>query len=149
MPRSMNYADNIFFLKLRLKTLEDCLKLELDPALYARAVHEEILFIHSAAGQLYARIQESSLVVSRLENIKSIHRVILDLSRLLAAVLEQKMAFSSALSEYEADYHRISDELRASGEQTKGYLTGVNDKALENRYIISEDEYKHLFADEE
>jgi len=145
----MNYADNIFFLKMRLKAIRGGLKLDLDASLYARAVHAEVLFISSVSEQLYSRLRESSVIVDKLENLKAVQRLTADLIQLLTEILEQKPPFAAALSEHAAEYGELRDELVRRVDEVKKHMTGINEKAIENRYIISEDEYKSLLANEE
>ncbi len=95
MTRRINYEDDIFTVALQVRCLQDALKLEVDPDLFADRIAGDIGWIDSITGSLYRSLRESSLYVKRQEHLKELAK----LKRYFAEALDTVLAGTVPLSE--------------------------------------------------
>jgi hypothetical protein len=95
MTRRVNYEDDIFTVALQVRCLQDALKLEVDPDLFADRIAGDIGWIDSITGNLYRSLRESSLYVKRQEHLKELAK----LKRYFAEALDAVLAGAAPLSE--------------------------------------------------
>ena len=95
MTRRINYEDDISTVALQVRCLQDALKLEVDPDLFADRIAGDIGWIDSITGSLYRSLRESSLYVKRQEHLKELAK----LKRYFAEALDTLIAGSAPLSE--------------------------------------------------
>jgi hypothetical protein len=134
---------------MRVKTLKNSLKLDIDRDLFLETINKEIIFITLTLNKIFGFLKESSLIIDRLENLKNVQRLKLQLINLLSGILDGKSSFSSFMKSNFDEFRKMRDECRKNIEEIKSMITGIKEKALEDRYIISEQEYRHLLSDDE
>jgi hypothetical protein len=149
MSHTVNFGDNIFFLTMKVRTLKNSLKLDIDSDLFLETINKEIIFIMLTLDKIFEFLKESSLIIDKLENLKNVQRLKLQLIHLLSGILEGKSSFSSFMKSNFGEFRKMRDECQQNIEEIKSMITGISEKAVEDRYIISEQEYRHLLSDEE
>lgn len=149
MSHKLNYGDNIFFLNMKVRILKNCLKLEIDRELFLEKINEEILFIVVAIEKLYGLLKESPIIVNRSENLKAIQRLKGQLIELLTNIIDGDSRYSMLMENRLSQYNTVRENFLQNIEEIKNIITGINEKVVEEKYIISEEEYKHLLAGDE
>jgi hypothetical protein len=149
MSHKVNYGDNIFFLNMKVKILKNCLKLDIDWELFLEKINEEILFVVVAIEKLYGLLKESPFIVNRSENLKAIQRLKVQIIGLLSSIIDGEGKYSGLLENRISQYNTVRKNFLHNIEEIKNIITGINEKAVEEQYIISEEEYKHLLANDE
>ena len=139
----------IFLLSLKTKTLANALKLDFDGDLFNDQIRNEIAFVAETIDRLYQEIRSSSLIIGKAEILKGLQRLCSGFAELLESILDGKATNTSSLSPYFSEYREIRDNLLLSAEEIKGIMTGMSSRAQDIRYIISEEEYRCLFAGED
>ena len=149
MSHKINYGDNIFFLNMKVRILKNCLKLEIDRELFLEKINEEILFIVVAIEKLYGLLKESPIIVNRSENLKAIQRLKGQLIELLTNIIDGDSRYSMLMENRVSQYNTVRENFLQNIEEIKNIITGINEKVVEEQYIISEEEYKHLLSGDE
>jgi hypothetical protein len=149
MSHKVNYGDNIFFLNMKVRTLKNGLRLDIDKDLFLEKINEEILFIVVAVEKIYQLLKESSLIVNRLDSLKSIQRLKGQIISLLTSILDGHASCSSLMEDRYSQYKTVRENFLHNIEEIKSIITGINEKAMEEQYIISEEEYKYLLSNDE
>lgn len=149
MSHKLNYGDNIFFLNMKVRILKNCLKLEIDRELFLEKINEEILFIVVAIEKLYGLLKESPIIVNRSENLKAIQRLKGQLIELLTNIIDGDSRYSMLMENRLSQYNTVRENFLQNIEEIKNIITGINEKVVEEKYIISEEEYKHLLSGDE
>ena len=149
MPYRIHYQDNIFLLFLKIKTLKSVLKLDFDADLFIDHIRDDITFIADAIDRLYQGIRASSLIIGKAEILKNLQRLYSGFADLLESILNEKIPSSDYLAPYLTEYQGIRENLLLNAEEIKGMITGTSSRAREVKYIVSEEEYRCLFAGED
>ncbi len=149
MPYKIHYLDNIFLLSMKMKTLRNGLKLDFDADLFIDQIRDEITFVADTIDRLYQDVKASSLIVGKAEILKSLQRLCTGFANLLKSILDGKARCASSLQPYFSEYDDILENLTLNVEEIKNMITGINSRAHEMKYIISEEEYRCLFAAED
>src|SRR4030042_2332355 len=72
MTRRINYADNIFYLKLVLKQVASGLKLAVDADLARDRVLEDLAFLERSAGGIFASLRDNHLLIERSDHLQEL-----------------------------------------------------------------------------
>jgi len=151
MIRKVNYADNIFYLKLVLKQVSSGLKLAVDAGLARDKVLEDLAFLERAAGQVSASLQDSRLLIDRSEHL----RELMAFNRQFLALLEEVAAGrpAGAAAILPEGGREVVERLREATTRELAALrqTVSNQRlaAADHEHIVSEEEFRHLLSPEE
>jgi len=147
MTRSINYEDDIFTVALQVRCLQDALKLEVDPELFAERIAGDIGWIDSITGSLYRSLRESSLYVKRQEHLKELAKLKRYFSEALDAVLGRTAPLSDALLERLPGLRGIRDAHARDIADIKLLLEGKG--SPEEEHIVSQEELKFLMTSDD
>jgi hypothetical protein len=147
MTRKINYEDDIFTVALQVRCLQDALKLEVDPDLFAERIAADIGWIDSITGSLYRSLRESSLYVKRQEHLKELAKLKRYFSEALDAVLSRKAPLSEALLERLPGLRAIRDAHARDVADIKLLLEGKG--SPEEEHIVSPEELKFLMTSDD
>jgi len=147
MTRKINYEDDIFTVALQVRCLQDALKLEVDPDLFAERIAGDIGWIDSITGSLYRSLRESSLYVKRQEHLKELAKLKRYFSEALDAVLSRKAPLSEALLERLPGVRAIRDAHARDVADIKLLLEGKG--SPEEEHIVSPEELKFLMTSDD
>ena len=149
MSHKITFADNIFFLAMKIKTLKKALVLDIDRDLFGKSIDEEIRFLASALDEIYTFLKDSQVIIDRTENLKNIQRLKLQFCYLLKSILDGTGSMSLALEEYYEEYRIVRTDYLQDIEKIRDSISGITEKSIEEKYIISEEEYRSLFSQED
>ena len=147
MTRRINYEDDIFTVALQVRCLQDALKLEVDPELFAERIAGDIGWIDAITGSLYRSLRESSLYVKRQEHLKELAKLKRYFSEALDAVLSSTAPLSEALLERLPGLRGIRDAHARDIADIKLLLEGKG--SPEEEHIVSAEELKFLMTSDE
>jgi hypothetical protein len=147
MTRRINYEDDIFTVALQVRCLQDALKLEVDPDLFADRIAGDIGWIDSITGNLYRSLRESSLYVKRKEHLKELSKLKRYFAEALDTVLDRKAPLSEALLEKLPGLRGIRDAHARDISEIKGLLEGK--ASPDEEHIVSAEELKFLMTSDE
>ena len=149
MPQKIDYGDNIFFLSMKARTLKDSVKLELQTDLLLEPLNREILFLVKTTQYLFQQLKESSHIRNRAEHLRDIRRLINTLIEFFMEIEKGETSLSTALRSESGEYRILEKELENSRSEASELLTIVTGSGQEERYTISEEEYKILLSEED
>jgi hypothetical protein len=147
MTRKINYEDDIFTVALQVRCLQDALKLEVDPELFAERIAGDIGWIDSITGELYRSLRESSLYVRRQEHLKELAKLKRYFSEALDAVLNKKAPLADALLLKLPELRAIRDAHARDVADIKLLLEGKG--SPEEEHIVSPEELKFLMTSDD
>ena len=147
MTRRINYEDDIFTVALQVRCLQDALKLEVDPELFADRIAGDIGWIDAISGTLYRSLRESSLYVKRQEHLKELAKLKRYFAEALDAILERTAPISEALLERRPDLPAMRDVQVRDVAEIKLFLEGKG--TPEDEHIVSQEELKFLMTSDE
>ena len=147
MTRKINYEDDIFTVALQVRCLQDALKLEVDPELFADRIAGDIGWIDSITGSLYRSLRESSLYVKRQDHLKELAKLKRYFSEALDAVLARKVPLADALLEKLPGLRAIRDTHSRDVAEIKLLLEGK--VSPEEEHIVSPEELKFLMTSDD
>jgi len=151
MTRKVNYADNIFYLKLVLKQVSAGLKLAVDAELARDKVLEDLSFLQRAAGQVSAALQDSRLLIDRSDHLRELSSFNRQFLALLEELAAGRLAGSAAL--LPEGGREVVERLRQATQLELGALRqAVSTQRLaaaDHEHIVSEEEFRHLLSPEE
>jgi len=147
MTRRINYEDDIFTVALQVRCLQDALKLEVDPELFADRIAGDIGWIDSITGNLYRSLRESSLYVKRKDHLKELAKLKRYFGEALDTVLDRKAPLSEALLERLPGLRAIRDVHARDIAEIKGLLEGK--ASPDEEHIVSAEELKFLMTSDD
>jgi hypothetical protein len=147
MTRKINYEDDIFTVALQVRCLQDALKLEVDPELFADRIAGDIGWIDSITGKLYGSLRESSLYVKRKEHLKELAKLKRYFAEALDTVLDRKAPISEAIMERLPDLQSLRDLHARENAEIKVFLEGK--ASLDEEHIVSSEELKFLMTSDD
>ena len=147
MTRRINYEDDIFTVALQVRCLQDALKLEVDPELFADRIAGDIGWIDSITGNLYRSLRESLLYVKRKEHLKELAKLKRYFAEALDTVLDRKAPLSSALLDRLPGLRAIRDAHSREIAEIKVFLEGK--ASPDEEHIVSAEELKFLMTSDD
>ena len=151
MTRRINYADNIFYLKLILKQVGAGLKLAVDADLARDRVLEDLAFLERSAGSIFASLRDNHLLIERsdhLQELAGFYRQFLALLEELAA--GKPVGAAALLPEGGREaVERIREAIRREQAELRLAISSHRLGAGEHEHIVSEEEFRHLLSPEE
>lgn len=147
MTRKVNYEDDIFTVALQVRCLQDALKLDVDPELFAERIAGDIGWIDSITGELYRSLRESSLYVKRQEHLKELAKLKRYFSEALDAVLNKKAPLADALLDKLPGLRAIRDAHSRDVADIRLLLEGKG--SPEEEHIVSPEELKFLMTSDD
>jgi len=151
MTRRVNYADNIFFLKLVLKQVTAALKLAVDPGLGREKLLGDLDFLQRAAGSVFASLRDNHLLIDRSEHLQDLARFDRQLVSLLEETASGRSPGTAALLPQggQEALERIRQALLGELAEIREALSDHRQAPGDHEHIVSEEEFKFLLASEE
>ena len=147
MTRRINYEDDIFTVALQVRCLQDALKLEVDPELFADRIAGDIGWIDSITGSLYRSLRESSLYVKRQEHLKELAKLKRYFAEALDTILEGQAPLSEALTARLPGLSGMRDAHRRDIADIRQLVEGR--VAPEDEHVVSTEELKILMTSDD
>jgi hypothetical protein len=151
MTRKINYADNIFYLKLILKQVGAGLKLAVDADLARDRVLEDLAFLERSAGSIFASLRDNHLLIERSDHMQELAGFYRQFLALLEELAAGKPVGAAALlpeGGREA-VERIREAIRREQAELRLAITSHRLGAGEHEHIVSEEEFRFLLSPEE
>ena len=149
MSARINYDDNLFYINSWLKHLRTSLNLDMDSDLFLHKIVEDILFIHDVLMKLHSNLMKNAFFINRLE----ILRMLVLAKKEFVHFLEELQLNSSAFAENLVPFHEQFIQCRNIHYKDIEQVTDILEKEAginqEESDIISNDEYRYLFKQEE
>lgn len=149
MLEKYNYNDNIFYLTLKIKLLQESSKLDINNENLLKNIVNNIFFISQSIQDFFISLKNTSIIQNRTSHLKNLQRLGKKMITLLTEIIEGKSVNSKYLKDYFDKFNLIISMLSDNKEEIKLIITENNQKPQEEKLIISETEYKFLFSNEE
>ncbi|MBN1525040.1 MAG: hypothetical protein JW904_11185 [Spirochaetales bacterium] len=149
MTRIINFEDDIFFLAYSVKKLADGLLLELDPSIFLDKIVEEISFVSRSVDFFINQLKSTSLKVNRVNYLKSIHKLNAQFTDVINGIVSEKFPFSIHMKQHKGNIEPLLTRHREYETEISDALSGEMKDGSHDKEIISEEEYKILFAPDE
>lgn len=149
MSARINYDDNLFYINSWLKQLRISLNLDMDSDIFLHKIVEDILFIHDVLMKLHATLIKNAVFINRLENL----RMLVLSKKEFVRFLEELQINSSAFAENLVPFHEQFIQCRNVHFKDIETISDILEKEAgvnqEESDIISSDEYRYLFKQED
>ena len=145
----INYEEDIFFLNLKLKSLKDGLKLDIDASFFMQKVKEDILFISNVINHIYRALTDNIHMLKRMEYMKSLQRLMQQFSSLLENIVHKRFVFAAALEDSFDEYKSICLNYDNNIRTIRNILADCDTAEPEQQTIVSQEEFKFLMFNEE
>ncbi|OQY40557.1 MAG: hypothetical protein B6229_01440 [Spirochaetaceae bacterium 4572_7] len=137
---SIQYEDNIFYLKISLINLKKASLLSINRELFQKKVKEDLLFIEKCSEILYEKLLQNNKLITRnklLHDILTLKSLFnLTTATLISANFIKKIEFQDILNSNSSDI---------------SYISGLLDKEFDSEYkedLITNEELNILFTDD-
>jgi len=149
MEQKIDYNDNIFLLSLKLKLIEDSLKLNLDTYFYISNIKSDIFFISEGIERYFNALIKNTILIDRTETLKNLKRLVSKFINLLVQLTDKDNDYSKHFDELTDKYNKSISIFNDFEDQIKSIITDYSIKTQDEKLIISENEYKVLFSNED
>jgi len=95
MPEKIHYEDNIFFMTLMVRTLNNAVKINVDAEYFAEKVLEDTLFLDAAIQKLYGSLKDNQHLIRRNSYLHLLMKLKKAYGRLLEDLLAVQGAFAA------------------------------------------------------
>jgi hypothetical protein len=147
MNKRINYEDNIFMLRVRLRMLEDLIRLDADPDIYLGKTLDDLAFIDAGLSRLLDALLRNGKLIRRDEQFHNLEDTEEQLDGLLYAMLNGSGCISAArfplIQEKIRAFQRLSAERKAIIRDAKIQGTDAETDAL----VVGSDELSELLKD--
>ena len=148
MTTQTNYDDNIFYLQFLIKTLRSGLRLDIDPDYFRDKTVEDIFFIDRTIQQIYEALKANNYLINRADHLRELVRAKRAFCDFLEESMNEELPFPGYLSGFYAKLSSTREHHARDMADIQGLMEGRS-PAEEPKNIVSQDEYRFLFQDEE
>lgn len=145
MPEKIHYDDNIFFMTALIRTLNDAVKLHVDPEYFADKVLEDTLFLDSSIQKIYKSIKENTHLIRRNTYLHSIMKLKKNYGRLLDDLMAINGPFSAPFENMRPKIRRIAALHLNDVKEIREGLKDVQEVKIDSD-MISYDELHFLMS---
>lgn len=146
MAEKLYYDDNLFYLNEIISNLDDAVRLDIDSDLFLDKFVEDIMFVESVLGQLYAALKENDLLIRRAEHLKRIMRSKHIFSELLNNIMNGDSALGKNLQPFYQKFRELVHEQHEHIIETRGLLNTTPSED-QNEDMVSQEEFRILLED--
>jgi hypothetical protein len=149
MSQKVNYSDNIFFLSMYLKVLINSLKLDLDTEVFSDHYSRAVLFLADVAQKILTSLQDSPLILGRVDYLKEMQRFQRRYVDLIDDLLKEKGTAHPLVEGVAEKIRSVGESFQEDIEEIRRMISDSGDQGQDSDYTVSEEEYRHLFTDED
>ena len=147
MATKIHYEDNIYYLEILLKTIRNGLLLEIDAEYFRERILDDILFLGSSMGKIYASLKANSRLIKKIDYLRSLLRAKRDFIALVEDILAKKLPLAA---EFTAGFPRLKicrAEQARDAEEIKTFIENrrQEDSSSESD-LISGEEFRFLLT---
>ncbi|MDR0388718.1 MAG: hypothetical protein LBH73_01450 [Spirochaetaceae bacterium] len=147
MNKRINFEDNIFILKVRLRMLEDLLRLDADPDIYLGKTLDDLAFIDASLSSLLDALLKNGKLIERDEQFHNLEETEEQLDTLLYNILNGTGSVS--VDRFPLIQEKIRAFQRLSAER-KRFISDARDQgeaAGTDALVVSADELSELLKE--
>ena len=148
MTTQTNYDDNIFYVQFLIKTLRSGLRLDLDPEYFRDKIVEDIFFVDRTIQQIYETLKVNNYLINRTDHLRELVRAKRSFCDFLEESTNQELPFPEHLSAFASKISSTRENHARDIADIQGLMEGRS-PAEEPKNIVSQDEYRFLFQNEE
>ena len=146
MSSQVNYSDNIFYLRMRIKILRDGMKLKVDVPVFISLFVHDIKFIDEKVRLINRWLVGRKLLLNRYEFIKQLSYLHREFGEMLYDIISNKVPVAKKLNKLNLGYKQIAEWHFQSLAYIKNELLAVENKVEQQ---VSSDELEYLLGDSE
>jgi hypothetical protein len=147
VAEKLYYDDNIFYLNEIVSNLDDAVRLDIDSDLFLDKVVDDIMFVESTLGRLYASLKENDLLIRRAEHLRRIMRS----KQLFAELLEHITSGNSSLGKnlypFFSKFNELVTEQQEHIGEIRRLLSTSTTADVQNEDMVSQEEFRILLED--
>ncbi len=146
MSQMIHYQDDIYFLNVLIKALDQGLSVEADPEHFRERVAGELVFLDESIRTFHGLLLQNSLLIERAEYLKLLERT----ARAYAGVLERLVSGGYPGSEAYASQRQTLDALLVGQRRLFGELEELLSSTVEGVAeidLVSQDEMSELLKE--
>ncbi len=149
MTKRINYEDDIFFLLLLLRRLQEGLKLSIDMEFFGSKVVDDILFIDEKMEAIFNLLKGHSILLGGEEYLVALKKVLRNFIDLLEDIMGNKFPGSYYFSDLRISFEKLVEKSRNILTDVEQMIRELGKKEEEVKQIVSEEEFKFLLSDGE
>ena len=143
MSSQVNYSDNIFYLRMRIKTLRDGMKLKVDVPVFINLFAHDIEFIDEKARLMNGWLVGRKFLLNRYDFIRQLSYLHREFGEMLQDILSNKFPIYRNLNKLNIGYNRMAEWHLQSLANIKNELSVV-ENIVEQQ--VSSDELEYLLG---
>ena len=143
MSSQVNYSDNIFYLRMRIKTLRDGMKLKVDVPVFVNLFAHDIEFIDEKARLMNGWLVGRKFLLNRYDFIRQLSYLHREFGEMLQDILSNKFPMYRNLNKLNIGYNRMAEWHLQSLANIKNELSVV-ENIVEQQ--VSSDELEYLLG---
>ena len=143
MSSQVNYSDNIFYLRMRIKTLRDGMKLKVDVPVFINLFAHDIEFIDEKARLMNGWLVGRKFLLNRYDFIRQLSYLHREFGEMLQDILSNKFPIYRKLNILNIGYNRMAEWHLQSLANIKNELSVV-ENIVEQQ--VSSDELEYLLG---
>ncbi|MDR1428865.1 MAG: hypothetical protein LBI85_01125 [Spirochaetaceae bacterium] len=147
MNKRINFEDNIFILKVRLRMLEDLVRLDADPEIYLGKTLDDLAFIDASLSSLLDALLKNGKLIEREEQFHNLEDTEEQLDTLLHHILNGSGSVSAAQFPLIQEKIRAFQRLSAERKDFIRDARGQEEEAGFDALVVSSDELSELLKD--
>jgi hypothetical protein len=144
MSQRIHVQDDLFFLAISLKTIQDGFNLDLDSDLFMDKIAEDIGFLHASNEQIYRFLLDNPRLIARKEYLNGLLQNVMGFSEFMAGVLGKDYSLSAAFEPYWPKFQAYWDREREMISQIQEILSVHLNSDSSQTDIVSHDELSGL-----
>jgi hypothetical protein len=144
MSQRIHVQDDLFFLAISLKTIQDGFNLELDSDLFMDKIAEDIGFLHNSHEQIFRFLLDNPRLISRKEYLNGLLQNVSAFSCFIAGVLGKDYTLSAAFEPHWPKFQAYWDREREMTSQIQEILSVNLNTDPSQSDIVSHDELSGL-----
>lgn len=149
MSARINYDDNLFYVNTWLRQLHSSLNLDMDSDIFLHKIVEDILFIHEVLMKLNSTLMKNAFFINRLEYLRMLVLAKKEFVQFLEELQMNSSAFAGNLLPFHGQFSQCRNVHYADIEEITDILERESGVNQEESDIISSDEYRYLFKQED
>ena len=147
VARRINFDDDIFFLELRLRHIQQAARLDIDDEPYVGRLIDDLLFIDRCIRSLHAVLDEARQLSARGEHLSQLAALTEEYSVFLSGIRYQTSTLARRLDSEGSAVGGLPEVHAALAESMRGEAAELDAPAADQQQV-SPEEMHHLLVDE-
>ena len=149
MNKLINYEDDIFYIKLLFKNLEDSSKLKIDVEIFKKKIIQDIQFLDQVTEYILNNLKQTSLTIKLETYFRNLKKILESFIRYLKDIIRRKSPRYKYFKDQSDKIKLVFEKSKNNLNEIKALLASTNPEQKDAENIISQEEFRILLKEEE